>query len=47
MEQPVSPEEAVFRAHLAGGRYLSSAAAGRWRFHLRVLAPRRLCGASC
>ena len=32
MEQPVSPEEAVFRAHLAGGRYLSSAAAGRWRF---------------
>jgi len=31
MDQPVSPEEAVFRAHLAGGRYLSGAAAGRWR----------------
>ena len=31
MEQPVSPEEAVLRAHIAGGRYLSGAAAGRWR----------------
>ena len=31
MERSVSPEEAVFRDHLAGGRYLSGAAAGRWR----------------
>lgn len=27
----MSPEEAVFRAHLAGGRFRSGVAAGRWR----------------
>ncbi|HZT26574.1 MAG TPA: hypothetical protein VFA57_12795 [Pseudolabrys sp.] len=31
MSAPVSPDEAVFRAHLAGGRFRSGAAAGRWR----------------
>ncbi len=31
MEQLVSPEEAVLGDHLASGRYLSGAAAGRWR----------------
>lgn len=31
MEQAVPPDEAVFRVHLASGRYLSGAAAGRWR----------------
>ena len=28
----ISPEEEVFRSHLAGGRFRSGAAAGRWRF---------------
>jgi hypothetical protein len=27
----MTPEEAVFQAHLASGRYRSGAAAGRWR----------------
>lgn len=31
MNAQVPPDEAVFRAHLAGGRFLSGAAAGRWR----------------
>lgn len=31
MEANLSPEQAVFRAHLAGGRFLSGVAAGRWR----------------
>lgn len=31
MNRAVSPEEAVFRTHLDGGRYLSGVAAGRWR----------------
>lgn len=31
MEAGISPEEAVFRAHLAGGPFRSGAAAGRWR----------------
>lgn len=32
MEPPISPEEGVFRSHLAGGRFISGVAAGRWRF---------------
>ncbi len=31
METPISPEEVVFRSHLASGRFLSGVAAGRWR----------------
>src|SRR5260370_4844768 len=27
----MSPDEGVFRAHLAGGRFRSGAASGRWR----------------
>jgi hypothetical protein len=29
--EPLSPDEAVFRAHIAGGRFRSGAASGRWR----------------
>jgi hypothetical protein len=29
---PLPPDEAVFHLHLAGGRFRSGAAAGRWRF---------------
>jgi hypothetical protein len=32
MERPVPPEEAVLTAHVAGGRFRSGAAGGRWRF---------------
>ena len=31
MEVPLPPDQAVFQAHLEGGRYRSGAAAGRWR----------------
>ena len=31
MTEPLSPDEAVFRAHIAGGRFRSGAASGRWR----------------
>lgn len=31
MERSFSPEEAVFREHLAGGRFRSGVAAARWR----------------
>jgi hypothetical protein len=31
MDHTLSPEEAVFRAHLVGGRFRSGSAAGRWQ----------------
>ena len=31
MDRAVSPDEAVFRVHLAGGSFRSGAAAGRWQ----------------
>ena len=31
MQPSVGPDEAVFRSHLATGRFLSGVAAGRWR----------------
>jgi hypothetical protein len=31
VNRPVSPDEAVFNAHVAGGRFRSGVAAGRWR----------------
>lgn len=31
MNSPITPEESVFQMHLAGGRFRSGAAAGRWR----------------
>lgn len=32
MDHILSPEEAIFRAHLVGGRFRSGSAADRWRF---------------
>ncbi len=31
MAEPMSPDAAVFHAHLTGGRFRSGAASGRWR----------------
>ncbi|HMA48178.1 MAG TPA: hypothetical protein VKP60_00420 [Magnetospirillaceae bacterium] len=37
-----TPEEAVFHAHIAGGRYRSGAASGRWRL-VSVTWPYAVC----